>query len=79
MKHVVKALLSGAVACIPLCNAHAQSWPVKPIKFILSQPAGAGPNAMARFVAEHLSKVIGQPVVIENRPGGQNVIGTQAA
>ena len=79
MKNVVKALLLGAVACLPLCNAHAQAWPVKPVKFILSQPAGAGPDVMARFVAEHLSKAIGQPVVIENRPGGQNVIGAQAA
>ena len=79
MKHRVKALLLGAVACLTVCNAHAQAWPDKPLRFILSQPAGAGPDVMARFVAEHLSRAIGQPVVIENRPGGQNVIGAQAA
>ncbi len=79
MKYLVKAGLLVAVACLPMCNAHAQSWPMKPVKFILSQPAGAGPDVMARFVAEHLSRAIGQPVVIENRPGGQNVIGAQAA
>lgn len=79
MKNFVKALLLGAVACLALGNAHAQAWPMKPVKFIVSQPAGAGPDVMARFVAEHLSKAIGQPVLIENRPGGQNVIGAQAA
>ena len=79
MNHLVKTLLLGAIACLPLTHAHAQAWPSKPLRFILSQPAGAGPDVMARFVAEHLSKAIGQPVVIENRPGGQNVIGAQAA
>ena len=59
--------------------AHAQAWPTKPVKWILSQPAGSGPDVMSRYVAEQLSKAIGQPIVIENRPGGQNVIGAQAA
>ena len=51
MKLVVKALLLSTIACLTLCNAHAQAWPTKPVKFILSQPAGAGPDVMARFVA----------------------------
>ena len=54
-------------------------WPVRPIKWIVSQPAGAGPDILARYVAENLSRSLGQPIVIENRPGGQNVIGAQAA
>ena len=66
------------VAALPPA-AHAQAWPSKPVKWILSQPAGSGPDVIARYVAEHLSKAIGQPIVIENRPGGQNVIGAQAA
>lgn len=79
MKNFVKALLLGAVACLALGNAHAPAWPMKPVKLILSQPTGAGPDVMARLVAEHLSKAIGQPVLIDHRPGGQNVIGAQAA
>jgi tripartite-type tricarboxylate transporter receptor subunit TctC len=57
----------------------ATSWPQRPIKWIVSQPAGAGPDIIARFIAEQLVKVLGQQIVIENRPGGQNVIGAQAA
>jgi tripartite-type tricarboxylate transporter receptor subunit TctC len=55
------------------------NWPQRPVKWIVSQPAGAGPDILARVIAEGLSKTWGQTVVIENRPGGQNVIGAQAA
>lgn len=54
-------------------------WPQRPVRWILSQPAGAGPDVLARYLAEQLGKVWGQTLVIENRAGGQNVIGAQAA
>lgn len=54
-------------------------WPDKPVKFILSQPAGSGPDNVARLLGERLGKPWGQSVVIENKPGGQNTIGAQAA
>jgi tripartite-type tricarboxylate transporter receptor subunit TctC len=57
----------------------AGPWPQRPVKWIVSQPAGAGPDILARFVADQLSRVWGQAVVVDNRPGGQNVIGAQAA
>lgn len=57
----------------------AQNWPDKPIKFILSQPAGSGPDNVARILGERLARTLGQAVVIDNKPGGQNVIGAQAA
>lgn len=58
----------------------AQSgWPDKPIKFILSQPPGSGPDNVARLLSERLAKALGQAIVIDNKPGGQNVIGAQAA
>jgi len=60
-------------------TAWAQAWPAKPIKWILSQPPGSGPDILARFVADHLSRRLGQAIVVDNRPGGQNVIGAQAA
>lgn len=72
----------GALAATsPLTHALAQpaAWPQRPVRWILSQPAGAGPDILARYVGEQLGKLWGQPVVIENRPGGQNVIGAQAA
>lgn len=55
------------------------NWPDKPVKFVLSQPPGSGPDNVARLLGEHLAKSLGQAVVIENKPGGQNVIGAQAA
>lgn len=79
MKKILGILALGAAALLPAQVAHAQVWPNKPVKWILSQPAGSGPDVISRYVAEHLSKALGQPVVIENRPGGQNVIGAQAA
>ena len=54
-------------------------WPDKAIKFVLSQPAGSGPDNVARLLGERLGTALGQPVVIDNKPGGQNVIGAQAA
>ena len=59
--------------------AQGASWPDKPVKWVLSQPAGSGPDNVARLLAERLARVIGQPVVIENKQGGQNVIGAQVA
>ncbi|MDP9606218.1 tripartite tricarboxylate transporter substrate binding protein [Variovorax sp. NFACC27] len=54
-------------------------WPQRPVKFILSQPAGSGPDILARYVADRLARSWAQPIVIENKPGGQNVIGALAA
>ncbi|MDA7417301.1 tripartite tricarboxylate transporter substrate-binding protein [Xenophilus arseniciresistens] len=59
--------------------AGAQAWPARPVKLILSQPAGSGPDILARYVADQLGRLWQQPLVIDNRPGGQNVIGAQAA
>ena len=59
--------------------AQAQSWPDKPVKWVLSQPPGSGPDNVARLLADRLSKQWGQAVVIDNKPGGQNTIGAQAA
>jgi tripartite-type tricarboxylate transporter receptor subunit TctC len=67
-------------AMLAACNcANAQTWPERPIKFISSQAAGGGTDVIGRIVADQLSARLGQPIVFENRPGGGNVIGTQAA
>jgi tripartite-type tricarboxylate transporter receptor subunit TctC len=57
----------------------AQGWPDKPVKLVLSQPAGSGPDSMARMIGDQLAKKWGQAVVVENKPGGQNAIGAQTA
>ena len=59
--------------------ATAQNWPDRPIKFISSQAAGNATDLLARIMADQLSPRLGQSIVVENRPGGGNVIGTTAA
>src|SRR5258706_8414396 len=60
-------------------HAFAQEWPARPVKFIVSQAPGTSPDITARYLADRLSKLWNQSVVVENRPGGQNVPGAQAA
>jgi len=72
------AVLAAAVAVVA-GSAFAQTWPDKPVKLLLSQPPGSGPDVVARIIGERLGKIWGQGVVVENRPGGQNVVGAQAA
>ena len=77
----IRFLLVAALALFGTLSApgFAQDWPNKPVKFIISQPPGTSPDITARLLAERLSRLLGQQVVVENRPGGQNVIGAQAA
>lgn len=70
---------AAAILASALPLAHAQAWPEKPIRLLLSQPAGSGADAMARMIMEPMAKKWGQAIVVENRPGGQNAIGAQAA
>lgn len=70
----------GAAALLQAGLATAQdAWPSKPIKLVLSQPAGSGPDNVARLLGDGLARALGQPLVIDNKPGGQNVIGAQSA
>ena len=78
----LQAGLAGAVAAtLPAAPAWAQPavWPDKPVKWILSQPPGSGPDNVARLLGDRLASKLGQSIVIDNKPGGQNVIGAQAA
>ncbi|MES2415240.1 MAG: tripartite tricarboxylate transporter substrate binding protein [Pseudomonadota bacterium] len=53
--------------------AQAQDWPNKPVKFIVPAPAGSGPDIVARIVADKLSGMWGQSVVVENRVGAGGI------
>lgn len=78
MKAFPHAVLIAALSTV-LGHAAAQEFPNRPVHWILSQPAGSSPDISARLIADQLSKTWNQQVVVDNRPGGQNVIGAQAA
>ena len=71
--------LIGAALAAHTPALRAQGWPDKPVKWVLSQPPGSGPDNVARVLSDRLGRSWGQAVVIENKPGGQNTIGAQAA
>ncbi len=58
--------------------AHAQAWPTKPIKLVVGFAPGAQPDIIGRLLADRLTRVLGQQVIVENRPGAANLIGAQA-
>jgi tripartite-type tricarboxylate transporter receptor subunit TctC len=61
------------LAAIP-ASAAAQAWPQRPVKFVVTLGPGSGVDFGARLLADRLSKRWGQPVVVENRPGGDAVV-----
>ena len=67
-----------AVAAVP-SQALAQAYPNKPIHMIVPYPAGGGTDFFARTVGQRLSELLGQPVVVDNKPGAATIIGAQAA
>jgi tripartite-type tricarboxylate transporter receptor subunit TctC len=67
--------LAVAAACLPAAQASAQSWPTRPIRFIVPVPPGGGADAVARLLSPRMSELLGQQVVVENRAGGNAVIG----
>jgi tripartite-type tricarboxylate transporter receptor subunit TctC len=62
-----------------MLDVHAQEWPARPIRLIVSQPPGAAPDILARLLGTKMAQTLGQSIVVENRPGAGNIIGAQAA
>jgi tripartite-type tricarboxylate transporter receptor subunit TctC len=60
-------------------QGQAQAWPQRPVRFIVSLGPGSGADIGARLIADRLSAKWKQPVVVENRPGGNTIIGTELA
>ena len=81
MRYLIAAAL---VLCAALCgaacitSAAAADWPTRPVRFIVTLGAGSGADIGARLFADRLSQRWGQPVVVENRPGGDGIVAINA-
>jgi tripartite-type tricarboxylate transporter receptor subunit TctC len=69
-----------AIAAVVLCHAPvgAQDWPGRSVRIIVPFGPGSTPDMVARLIAEHLQQKLGQPFVIENKPGASGNLGTDA-
>jgi tripartite-type tricarboxylate transporter receptor subunit TctC len=67
-----------AAACALCAPAHSQQWPSKPIRLVVANSAGAATDVAGRVFADQLARRIGTAVAVDNRPGGDGMIGAQA-
>jgi tripartite-type tricarboxylate transporter receptor subunit TctC len=72
-----KFLIASASAAVLPRAACAADYPTRPVRLIVDLPAGLAPDVIARLVADPLAQQLGQPVVVENRPGAAGNIGTE--
>jgi tripartite-type tricarboxylate transporter receptor subunit TctC len=78
MLHIVSRILAWASIAIISSAAFAQEYPTKLVKIIVPFAAGGPADVYARFLGQRLQEVLGQPFIIENRPGAGAIIGTDA-
>ncbi|MCG3185696.1 MAG: hypothetical protein IOMNBAOH_00206 [Rhodocyclaceae bacterium] len=72
--------LAAALLCLcTLGTVSAQQYPSKPIRVLLPYPPGGSTDTFTRIITQKLSESLGQPVVVDNRPGGNTIIGTDLA
>jgi tripartite-type tricarboxylate transporter receptor subunit TctC len=71
------ALMAGLFAFA--INASAQAWPAKPIHLIVAYPPGGSTDLLARLLAQKMAPALGQPIIIDNKPGATGQIGTAQA
>src|SRR5436190_23865170 len=70
-------LIAAATALALAVPALAQNWPARPVRIIVPSPPGDGSDTVARAVADKLTAALGQPFVVENKPGAGGVVGAE--
>ena len=77
MPSLLHSILISIALLLPLAvNAQAQAFPTKPVRIVIGFPPGGGIDIVARIMAPKLSEALGQPVIVENKPGAGGVVGT---
>jgi len=66
------------LAVVPIAQAQAQAWPTKPVRIVVPYPPGGSSDIIARAISQPLSEALKQPVVVENKPGANGNMGTDA-
>jgi tripartite-type tricarboxylate transporter receptor subunit TctC len=74
----LRNFLIGLAVAAPLL-AHGQIFPLKPVRLIVTYPAGGSADTLARFLGQQLSETWSQQLVVDNRPGANGIVGTDAA
>ncbi|OUM04122.1 Bug family tripartite tricarboxylate transporter substrate binding protein [Variovorax sp. JS1663] len=78
--HLSKRVLLIAACALPLAAAAQDTWPTKPVRLVVGFPGGSTPDIAARTIAEPLAKALGQPIVVDNKPGASgNIAADQVA
>lgn len=72
---ILTTFTAGLMASV---STAAANWPERPVTIVVSQGAGASPDIMARVLADGLSRVLGGQFIVDNRPGGGNVVGAMS-
>ena len=73
---MIERVAAWAAALLVAAAAHAQSYPERAVRIVVGFPPGGSSDTVARVVAQHLAPLLGQPVVVENKPGAGGVIGS---
>lgn len=76
MLAALRAAMLIAIAVFASAPVHADDYPSRPVLLIVPYPPGASTDITARIMAEQMSEILGQPFVVENRPGADGVVGT---
>jgi tripartite-type tricarboxylate transporter receptor subunit TctC len=75
----LRYLAALAATCLLAAAAHAQTWPARPIRWIVPYPPGGITDTVTRLVTQRVSEALGQPIVVENRPGANSILGADLA
>jgi len=79
MRSIARCALAALLLAAPVAGAAAQAWPSKLVTFIVPSAPGDGADIVARAVGQKLQERLGQPFVVENKPGAGGIIGAEIA